>query len=113
MPDPEGAIEELAVRIRGKLELGTVVIHPRKGAAAANEKGSANFAGPFVKEPKISTGAGDHFNSGFSAAQLLGMDLEESLAVGVGTSGYYVRNAESPSAKQLAEFLRALPAPQE
>jgi sugar/nucleoside kinase (ribokinase family) len=110
--NPEAAIEELAVQIREKLELGTVVVHPRKGAAAANEQGSASFAGPFVREPKISTGAGDHFNSGFAAAQLLEMDLEESLAVGVGTSGYYVREAESPTAKQLAGFLRDLPAPQ-
>ncbi len=110
--NPEGAVEQYAVQIRERLALGTVVVHPRKGAAAANAQGSATFAGPFVMQPKISTGAGDHFNSGFSAAQLLGMSLEESLAVGVGTSGYYVRNAESPTAKQLAAFIRDLPPPQ-
>ena len=110
--NPEDVIEELAVQIRAKLNLGTVVVHPRKGAAAANATSSATFAGPFVREPKISTGAGDHFNSGFAAAQLLAMDLDESLAVGVGTSGYYVRNAESPTAQQLAAFLRQLPPPQ-
>jgi sugar/nucleoside kinase (ribokinase family) len=110
--NPEAAIEALAVQIRSKLELGTVVVHPRKGAAAANEKGSATFAGPFVREPKISTGAGDHFNAGFATGQLLGMTLEESLATGVGTSGYYVRNAESPTATALAHFLRELPAPE-
>jgi hypothetical protein len=30
------------------------------------------------------------------------------LQMGVGTSGYYVRNAQSPTAKQLAEFLETL-----
>jgi hypothetical protein len=39
--------------------------------------------------------------------------LEESLCVGVATSGYYVRNAESPSAVNLADFITHLPAPQE
>ena len=73
---------------------------------------TAQFAGPFVQEPRISTGAGDHFNAGFCLAQVLGMNLEESLCVGVSTSGYYVRTAESPSAIQLSEFIANLPAPQ-
>jgi sugar/nucleoside kinase (ribokinase family) len=94
------------------LNLGTVVVHPRKGAAAANKEGSAMMAGPFIQQPKISTGAGDHFNAGFCAGQLLGMNLEESLAVGVGTSGYYVRNAESPTAAKLAGFIAEMPSPQ-
>jgi len=108
----EGAIVEYAVRIREKLNLGTVVVHPRKGAAAANREGSAEMAGPFIVQPKISTGAGDHFNAGFCAGQLLGMNLEESLAMGVGTSGYYVRNAESPTAAKLAGFIAEMPAPE-
>jgi sugar/nucleoside kinase (ribokinase family) len=110
--NPEGAIVQYATQIREKLTLGTVVVHPRKRAAAANKEGSTEIAGPFIAQPKISTGAGDHFNAGLSAGQLLGMTLDESLAVGVGMSGYYVRNAESPSAAKLAEFLRELPAPQ-
>ena len=110
--DAEAGIESLAVALRGKLGLGTVVIHPRKGAAGASKSASARFAGPFVAQPKISTGAGDHFNAGFMAGQLLGLNLEESLCMGTATSGYYVRNAASPSQKQLAEFMAALPAPQ-
>ena len=90
-----------------------MVIHPRRGAAAATDNGeSRRFAGPFVKQPKISTGAGDHFNSGFCLGRVLGFSLEESLCTGVATSGYYVRNAQSPSAKELSEFVANLPAPQ-
>jgi len=110
--NPEGTIVQYAMQIREKLDLGTVVVHPRKGAAAANKEGSAEIAGPFIAQPKISTGAGDHFNAGFSAGQLLGMTLDESLAVGVGMSGYYVRNAESPTAAKLAGFIAEMPAPQ-
>jgi len=110
--DPEPAISRTAAAIRQALQISCVVIHPRRGAAAAIDGRTAQFAGPFVQEPKISTGAGDHFNAGFCLARVLGMDLEESLCVGVSTSGYYVRTAESPSAIQLAEFVANLPAPQ-
>ena len=81
-------------------------------AITATEATSARFAGPFVQQPKISTGAGDHFNAGFCLGNLLGFSLEESLCTGVATSGYYVRTAESPSASQLAEFVAKLPPPQ-
>jgi sugar/nucleoside kinase (ribokinase family) len=110
--DPEASIEESASAIREKLNLSCVVVHPRRGAAAAIKGATAQFAGPFVQQPKISTGAGDHFNAGFCLGQVLGFGLEESLCTGVATSGYYVRSAESPTGKQLAEFIKALPAPQ-
>ena len=110
--DPEAAIEENAVAIREKLGVQCVVIHPRRGAAAAVPGESAKFAGPFVQQPKISTGAGDHFNAGFALARVLGFGLDESLCAGVATSGYYVREAQSPSAAQLADFVATLPPPQ-
>jgi sugar/nucleoside kinase (ribokinase family) len=107
--NPESAVQESACRIREKLNIACVVVHPRRGAAAAMQKESAQFAGPFIQQPKISTGAGDHFNSGFCLGRLLNFTLEESLCTGVATSGYYVRTAESPSALQLAEFITHLP----
>ncbi|MBC7783083.1 MAG: carbohydrate kinase family protein, partial [Burkholderiales bacterium] len=110
---PEAFIEQTAQAIREELNLHCVVVHPRRGAAAAMEGESASFAGPFVERPKISTGAGDHFNAGFCLGRTLGFGLAESLCCGVGTSGYYVRTAISPSAAQLAEFICDLPAPQQ
>ena len=107
--DPEASIRESASAIREKLNLSCVVVHPRRGAAAATKDEEAQFEGPFVQQPKISTGAGDHFNAGFCVGRVLGMGLEESLCVGVATSGYYVRSAESPAAKDLAEFIAKLP----
>lgn len=110
--NPEPHIEETARAIREKLGLYCVVIHPRRSAAAAIAGHSARFAGPFVQQPKISTGAGDHFNAGFCLAQTLGFGLEESLCTGVSISGYYVRTAISPSAYELANFIAQLPDPQ-
>jgi sugar/nucleoside kinase (ribokinase family) len=110
--NPEASIETLATEIRQKLDLSCVVVHPRGGAAAATASSTAIFSGPFVQHPKISTGAGDHFNAGFCLGRILGMDLPECLCVGVATSGYYVRNAQSATGQQLAEFIADLPEPQ-
>ena len=110
--DREAAIEEDAAAIRRALGLHCVVIHPRKAAAAAIEDETARFPGPFVQNPLISTGAGDHFNAGFCLGRILGLGLEESLCAGVAASGYYVRTARSPSAAELAGFIDELPPPE-
>ncbi len=91
-----------------RLKIGAVVVHPRAYAVAASAAGVVKVAGPFVERPLISTGAGDHFNAGFCLGKLLGADNEVALQLGVGTSGYYVRTAKSPTPKELAEFLKSL-----
>ena len=110
--DREATIEEDAAAIRRALGLGCVVIHPRKAAAAATEHGSARFPGPFVQAPRISTGAGDHFNAGFCLGRIIGLGLEESLCAGVASSGYYVRTAKSAGSIDLAAFIDELPSPE-
>ena len=47
------------------------------------------------------------------APRVLGFSLEESLCAGVATSGFYVRNAASPTAMELGEFVAKLPPPQQ
>lgn len=103
---PDG-LKSAAARIREALSLTCVVIHPREGAAAATRDTVHYVDGPFCKSPKISTGAGDHFNAGFAAAQVLGMKLETCLTVAVATSGQYVRTARSPSLRETAAFIQS------
>jgi sugar/nucleoside kinase (ribokinase family) len=94
--------------IRRELNIDTVVIHPTRFAGGADSSGVYSLEGPFTVKPKITTGAGDHFNAGFLLGRLLGADLAMSLQIGVATSGFYVREARSPSMQDLAEFLRSL-----
>jgi ketohexokinase len=110
-PIAEGMLN-LAQAIRQNLNLACVVVHPRDGAAAATRDGAAQFPGPFVNHPTISTGAGDHFNAGFCLGQMLAMTLEESLCLGTGCSGYFVRHAQSPTAGELAKFVSEMPDPE-
>jgi sugar/nucleoside kinase (ribokinase family) len=99
--------------LRNATGLSCVVIHPRSGAGASDSMTAAAwFDGPMVAKPRLSTGAGDHFNAGFALAQAAGLPLEECLAAGTATSGAYVRDAESPTLARLCEMLAALPEPQ-
>ncbi len=101
----EPALRAMAKDIRAKLNVTTVVIHPRESAACATAAGTAWVPGPYTEKPLITTGAGDHFNAGFTTGQLLGLDPEGCLALGVSTSGHYVRTGESPSLAALETFL--------
>jgi sugar/nucleoside kinase (ribokinase family) len=97
-----------AAVIRTKLAVDSVVIHPVAFAAGADATGTAAVQGPFIEKPKITTGAGDHFNAGFCVGRILGAPLDVSLQLGVATSGYYVRTAHSPTAEDMVGFLRTL-----
>ncbi len=103
-----GTVTHAAAQIRAKLKVDTVVVHPVQFAAGSDGSGSAHVEGPFCAVPKITTGAGDHFNAGFCLGRLAGLSLAESLQCGVGTSGYYVRTAKSPKVADLAKFLNSL-----
>ena len=94
-----------AAQLRAKLKVEKVVIHPTHFAAAADSEGTAWVDGPFTATPRITTGAGDHFNAGFCVGRLSGCDLASSLHIGVATSGIYVREAHSPTLNDVCKFL--------
>ena len=104
----DAGLAQLADEIRDKLKISVVVIHPREYAVAADPEGETLVDGPFCAKPMISTGAGDHFNAGFSLGRILDGSLEASLQIGVATSGFYVRTGKSPSVAELRKFLKEL-----
>jgi sugar/nucleoside kinase (ribokinase family) len=99
------ALSKTAVRIAAQLRVGTLLVHPVAYALAVTDGKVSLAQGPWIAKPKITTGAGDHFNSGFCLGKLLGLDNGLSLLAGVATSGYYVRTAQSPAIASLADFL--------
>ncbi|MGA2544128.1 MAG: PfkB family carbohydrate kinase [Verrucomicrobiota bacterium] len=99
------SLAETACRIAARLPIGTLVVHPVASALAVTAGQLSLVQGPWTPRPKVTTGAGDHFNSGFCLGKLLGLDNELSLLAGVATSGFYVRTAQSPAIAPLADFL--------
>ena len=103
------ALLKLSQAIRDKTKVETVLIHPTSLALATGTDGSFMVEGPFTSKPRITTGAGDHFNSGFCLGKLLGFSTELCLLTGVTTSGFYVRTAKSPAVSDLVAMLRNWP----
>lgn len=98
--------------VQQRLGIAWAMCHLVKSAACAwgdspkRKAGSAGADGFFEAKPKITTGAGDHFNAGFVAALLAGIEPAQALLIGGATSGYYVRTAVSPSREQVVGFLK-------
>jgi len=101
----ETDLEALARYIARHIDIGTLVIHPLKEACCL--KGDEFFIqkGPYCEKPKLTTGAGDNFNSGFVLGEILGLEPAESLLLGMASSGFYVRNGRSAHYEELIEFL--------
>lgn len=98
--------EEFSKSILSKLNITAIVIHETKRAVIATSKEVIAVDGPYVEKPKLTTGAGDNFNAGFCSGWNRGLTWEQCLYTGVYTSGFYVRNAHSPSLDELVLFLK-------
>ena len=106
---PEG-LTAMALEIHGRLPVNTLVVHPVSFAIAVSERVVKLIEGPYFPDPFITTGAGDHFNSGFCLGKLLGFENALCLLTGVATSGHYVRTGQSPNVAEVVSLLRRWPA---
>ena len=101
--DGPGLIDR-ARRIADASGIGEIVIHPRTFASAYGADGEGTIQGPMCAAPKLTTGAGDHFNGGYCFARLLGLEPRRALAIGKAVSGFYVREGRGPTAKEIGVF---------
>lgn len=98
-------IVETTEFLKEHIQISTIVVHPVKQACAAGKEGSFLVDGPYCREPKLTTGAGDNFNAGFVLGQMLGFGLKECLLIGTANSGFYVRAARSANFEELQKFI--------
>lgn len=108
LPEPTeepDALKSTASRIRQELDIACVVVHPTHSAACATRDGEWWVKGPYCESPKITTGAGDHFNAGFMCGRLIDLSPQACLTTAVCFSGLYVRSAKSPSLGDVIRFL--------
>lgn len=103
--EPCDEIMETGRRIYDFLEVDNLVIHTLTSSIAWDESEVVQVPSLYVQKPKLSTGGGDNFNAGLCYGQLLGLGLEGALYTANATSGYYVRNAKSPTVDELINTL--------
>ncbi|MCD4826364.1 MAG: hypothetical protein K8Q99_01130 [Acholeplasmataceae bacterium] len=99
------SLEEVNLAIQKYLDIDCVVIHPVDRSCCVINNQFYLEKGPYITKPKLSTGAGDNFNSGFMLGLMLGLTPDQALLTGMSTSGFYVRNAHSPNFKELYTFM--------
>jgi sugar/nucleoside kinase (ribokinase family) len=105
-PDQEITLKEVNLKLAKYLDIDAVVIHPVDCSACVVNENYYEESGPYVKKPKLTTGAGDNFNAGFVLGLMLGLAHDEALITGMATSGFYVRNAKSPTYEELLKFIQ-------
>jgi sugar/nucleoside kinase (ribokinase family) len=103
----EREAERLAVALRERLGLSSVVIHRNKYAVGAVAGETARVTGPHCANPRKSTGAGDRFNAGYILGMLGGGSPADRLVLGCATAGYFVRAARSATRTELTDFLQS------
>ena len=101
------AVAEQAAAIRAALDVDEVATHCIGCAAIATRSETAVVQGPYTPTPAKSTGAGDRYNAGYCAGHLLGLPPQQRCLLGVATSGFFVRNARSGSALDIADLIDA------
>ena len=102
----KGDLQAVVMAVYGALGIYCLMVHPVRSACCAIGGEYFYTDGPFCQKPVLTTGAGDNLNAGFCLAQALGLDPLASLTLGVCTSGYYVRNAKSPTFDQVITFAK-------
>ncbi|MCL2664184.1 MAG: carbohydrate kinase family protein [Defluviitaleaceae bacterium] len=103
--NPDDKLKQAVCDTYKRLGIYCLVVHPTKEAMCCTADGFFRVAGPYCAKPVLTTGAGDNFNAGFCLGLSLGLDPASALTLGVSTSGYYVRNAKSPTFDDVIGFI--------
>ncbi|MBC7765294.1 MAG: hypothetical protein H7Y41_02330 [Hyphomonadaceae bacterium] len=106
--NPGAALPDLKTigqNIFDTMDVDCFVIHTLTNAIAWEKGAISETESLYVAQPKLSTGGGDNFNGGLCFGLLIGLDMEGSLYTANATSGYYVRNAKSPTVEDLMDTL--------
>ncbi len=99
----ENAIEgELGAALRARFGVHQVVIHAASWCQWQCDGETAQIDVARIARPKISTGAGDHFNAAICLATLLDIPLKERLLFAASFAGRYISRGVTPT---LADML--------
>ena len=99
------SLQEVNQKLYDYLGIYCVVIHPVDQSCTVINHSYYHDFGPLAKKPKLTTGAGDNFNAGFVFGLILGLNPDDALRLGMATSGFYVRQAKSPTFVELISFI--------
>jgi fructose-1-phosphate kinase PfkB-like protein len=97
--------ELLGSELYKELYIDILVLHSSQTSYVFTGERMISGKSFFVEHPLISTGAGDNFNAGFIAGQLLQLSEEDSLIFANATASQYISSGASPQPEQMISFL--------
>ena len=97
--------EEIAAPIAEYMGISCLVVHPVTHAVCVEDGLCTVVEGPYCPNPVLTTGAGDAFNAGFAYGYINRYGPEDSLLLGVSSSGFYVRNGKNPTKEEVLGFI--------
>lgn len=91
--------------LRERFGITEVLIHTLRESLLCTPRGIVRQATRFVQMPRISTGAGDHFNAAACLGALLGLTDEERLTLSNRFASLYVETGATPSLADLSSAI--------
>ena len=98
-------LQKQAEKIFTRMEIEGLVIHSSKEAFLFKKNKMFLENSFYIKQPLVSTGAGDHFNAGFCTGLMLDTDPSLCLLLAHCVSGSFVETGVSPKCEELIRFL--------
>ncbi len=94
-------LSQVGEALRERFGITEVLIHTLRESLLCTPRGVARQATRFIPSPRISTGAGDHFNAAACLGAVLGLGDEERLTLSNRFSSLYVERGVTPSLEDL------------
>ena len=93
-------------QFREKISARNIVFHFNHYTLGFTQGGACRYDTYKIRDPAITTGAGDNFNAGLSLGLLLGLPLMDAMMIASSTSSYYVAYGNSPDLSDLLNFIK-------
>jgi hypothetical protein len=98
-------LEQVAQYIFDNIHVDLLLVHPVDRTIVVTNNATIELPGRVVTQPKLLTGGGDNLNAGFCFGLLHDFSLQESMLMGMATSGAYVQNGYSPDRDDIINYL--------
>jgi hypothetical protein len=92
---------ENARRLFESLDVARVVSHGARQSCCVSADGTTTVSVEPVDEPALTTGAGDHFNAGFSLGLCVGLSESAALVTGNALARRFVATGQTPDYEEL------------
>lgn len=101
--DPD--LESLGRELFNSMNIHRILIHPIDRCIMIERHRSTLFDGRLVRNPRLTTGAGDNLNAGYCLGLLAGFPIHHAIRLGMAAAGAYVQNGISADRQALIDYI--------